>query len=66
MKFSIFLNVVLSALLVWAVHDLLVAGSGWEQCLSRPEPDISQQCVTWWFGGTDHEAARRRMCGVRK
>lgn len=66
MKFSIALNVVLALLLAWAVHDLLVAGSGWEQCLSKPQPDISQQCVTWWFGGTDHEAVRRRMCGVRK
>ena len=55
MKFSVFLHSL-------SVHDLLVAGSGWEQCLSKP--DISQQCVTWWLG--DHEAARRRMCGVRK
>lgn len=66
MKLSITLNVVLSLLLVGAVQDLLMAGSGWEQCLSKPQPDISQQCVTWWFGGTGHEAARRRMCGVRK
>lgn len=66
MKFSIGLNIVLSILLIWAVYELLLAGAGWEQCLSKPKPDISQQCVAWWFGGTDHEAARRRLCGVRK
>ena len=67
MKFSIGLNIVLSMLLAWTGYELLLAGAGWEQCLSKPKPDVSKECVAWWFGGeTNHEAARRRMCGVRK
>ena len=72
MRISICLNIVLSILLVWTGYELLLAGTGWEQCLSRQpvlksSPDVSKECVAWWFGGeTNHEVARRRLCGVRK